>query len=113
MISKNLKVKPKKGEIRIGNFVLSIEEQHVKVQDLNKFFTLRVNRRMPVGVWLCGLIRRGDAGRDSVKTYAAVLWSVLSVVPDDDYMRDLIRAAQEGLSRHPGWYGKKEGGDGE
>lgn len=113
MINKNGKIKLEKGDIRIGNFVLSVEEQHIKVQDLNKFFTLRFHKRMPVGIWLDSLIKRGDAGKDSLKTYIAVLWSVLSVAPDNEYMQDLIKAAQAGLARHPDWYGKKENGDGQ
>ena len=110
MIIRNGKVKLEKGDICVGNFVLSVEEQHIKVCDLNKFFILRFRRSMPVGAWLLHLIRMGDAGRDSIKTYIAVLWSALSVVPDDDYLQDLIGAAKAGLSRHPEWYGKKDGG---
>ena len=113
MKTKDGKIKLEKGDIRVGNFVLSVEEQHIKVQDLNKYFTLRVHKRMPVGIWLDSLIRRGDEGKDSLKTYIAVLWSVLSVAPDNEYMQDLIKAAQEGLARHPEWYGKKEDGNGQ
>lgn len=111
MKTKDGKIKLEKGDIRVGNFVLSVEEQHIKVQDLNKYFTLRFHKRMPVGIWLDGLIKRGDEGKDSLKTYISVLWSVLSVAPDNEYMQDLIKAAQEGLARHPEWYGKKEDKD--
>ena len=52
MKTKNGKIKLEKGDIRVGNFVLSVEEQHIKVQDLNKYFTLRFHKRMPVGIWL-------------------------------------------------------------
>lgn len=113
MKTKNGKIKLEKGDIRVGNFVLSIEDQHIKVQDLNKFFTLRINKRMPIGILLDSLIKRGDEGRDSIKTYIAVLWSVLSVAPDNEYMQDLIKAAQDGLARHPDWYGKKDDGNGQ
>lgn len=108
MKTKNGKFKLEKGDIRVGNFVLSVEEQHIKVQDLNKFFTLRFHERMPVGIWLDGLIKRGDNGKDSLKTYIAVIWSVLSVIPDSEYMQSLVDDAQEGLKRHPEWYGKKK-----
>lgn len=105
---KNGKYKLEKNDIRVGNFVLSVEEQHIKVQDLNKFFTLRFHKRMPVGIWLDSLIKRGDEGKDSLKTYIAVIWSVLSVIPDSEYMQALVDDAQEGLERHPEWYGKKK-----
>ena len=113
MKTKNGKFKLEKGDIRVGNFVLSVEEQHIKVQDLNKYYTLRFHKRMPIGIWLDSLIKRGDEGKDSLKTYIAVLWSVLSVAPDNEYMQDLIKAAQEGLARHPELYGKKENGNGQ
>ena len=116
MINKNGKIKLEKGDIRVGNFVLSVESQHIKVQDLNKFFTLRINKRMPVGIWLDNMVNMARADENAVnslKTYIAVLWSVLSVVPDNEYMQDLIKAAQSGLARHPDWYGKKENGDGQ
>lgn len=108
---KDGKIKLEKNDYRVGNFVLSIEKQHIKVQDLNQCFTLRFHKRMPVGIWLDSLIKRGDEGKDSLKTYIAVIWSVLSVIPDSEYMQSLVDDAQEGLKRHPEWYGKKEDKD--
>ena len=108
---KNGKIKLEKNDIRIGNFVLSVEEQHIKVQDLNKFFTLRFNKRMPVGIWLdnmANMARADENAVDSLKTYIAVIWSVLTVVPDSEYVQALVDDAQEGLKRHPEWYGKKK-----
>lgn len=107
-ITKEGKPKLEKNDFRIGNFVLSIEQQHIKVQDLNKCFTLRIRKSMPVGRWLDNFVKMGDSGRDSIKTYIAVIWSALSVAPDNEYMQDIIKAAQGGLSRHPDWYGVKE-----
>ena len=105
---KDGKYKLEKNDIRVGNCVLSVEEQHIKVQDLNKVFTLRFHKRMPVGIWLYSLFTRGDEGKDSLKTYIAVIWAVLSVIPDSEYMQALVDDAQEGLKRHPEWYGKKK-----
>lgn len=105
---KDGKIKLEKNDYRVGNFVLSIEPEHVKVQDINRCFTLRFLKRMPVGIWLENLIKRGDDGKDSIKTYVAVIWSVLAVAPDNEYMEDLMKAAQDGLARHPDWYGVNE-----
>lgn len=107
-IKENGTIKLEKNDTRIGNFVLTIEENHVKVQDINQCFSLRFLKRMPTGIWLENLAQQGEEGRDSIKTYIAVMWSVLSVAPDNEYMKDLITAAQEGLARHPDWYGQKE-----
>ena len=91
---KDGKIKLEKNDIRVGNFVLSIEKQHIKVQDLNQCFVLRFHKRMPVGIWLDSLIKRGDDGNDSLRTYIAVMWSVLSVVPDNDYLQVLVEHLQ-------------------
>lgn len=106
------KIKLEKNDFRIGNFVLSIEKQHVKVCDINKRFTLRFFNRMPIGVWLDSLVKRGDDGLDSLRTYIVVLWSVLSVVPDSEYLQELIKSAHACMARHADWYGKKEKEDG-
>lgn len=110
---KDGKIKLEKNDYRVDNFVLSVEKQHIKVQDLNQCFTLRFLKRMPIGIWLDSLIKRGDEGVDSLKTYIAVIWSSLSPVPDSEYMQSLIDSAKACIGRHPEWYGKKEGGDGE
>lgn len=108
---KDGKIKLEKNGYRVGNFVLSIEKQHIKVQDLNQCFTLRFLKRIPIGIWLDSLIKRGEDGVDSLKTYIAVIWSVLTVVPDSEYVQALVDDAQDGLKRHPEWYGKKEDKD--
>ena len=110
-ILKSGKVKVEKGEIRVGNFFVRDEgdNEHIRATDLNSCFTFRVRRVMPVGMWLTHLIRRGDAGLGSIKTYLAVMWSVMSEIPDDEYVKALMEASRACMSRHPEWYGAKEG----
>ena len=117
--TKEGKVKLEKGEVRVGNFFFRDEaaNEHVKVTDLNTCFTLRVLKRMPLGIWLDNMMdmaRTDGNAVDSLKTWASVMWSVLAVVPDDAFVKDLFAAAQAGLSRHPEWYGyDPEGDDGD
>ena len=105
------KIKLESGEIRVGNFFIRDEgdNEHIKATDLNTCFTFRVRRAMPVGMWLSHLMRLGDAGLGSIKTYLAVMWSVMSAIPDDEYMKALMDASKSCMSRHPEWYGPKEG----
>ena len=110
-IRKDGTAKCESGEIRVGNFFVKVEGQHVRIQDLNKRFTLRYSVRVPVGMWLLHLLGMGDEGLDSLKTYIAVMWSMFSVIPDSEYMKDILDAARSGLDRHPEWYGR--GGDGD
>lgn len=104
------KIKLESGEIRVGNFFIREESdgKHIKATDLNSCFTLRIRRAMPVGMWLCHLTRRGDAGLGSIRTYLAVMWSVMSAIPDDEYVKSLMEASKACMSRHPEWYGPKE-----
>lgn len=109
--TKGGKVKTEKGEIRVGNFFVREESdgEHIKATDLNSYFSFRFRRAMPIGRWICHLTRKGDAGLGSIKTYLAVMWSVMSAIPDDEYVKSLMEASKACMSRHPEWYGAKEG----
>lgn len=106
------KVKLESCEVRIGNFFVKCEDAHIKLQDLNGVFTHRVNRRMPIGIWLetmWGRALKGDGGAIStLETYIATMWSFFSVAPDDDFITDTLNAAKSALERHPDWYGVKK-----
>lgn len=106
--SKTGKVKLEPDEIRVGNFFVKREESHMKVQDLNGVFSFRANRRMPIGIWLENLwdaARTDEGAVNTLKTYIATMWSVYSVVPDNDYVKDALEMAHAALDRHPDWYG--------
>ena len=100
-----------KGEIRIGNFFVRDEgdNEHIRITDLNSCFTLRVWKRMPIGIWLENMLKSGDGGKDSLKTYIAMMWSVMAVAPDNEFVADMLNGAHSALTRHPDWYGSKEG----
>lgn len=95
-------------ERRVANYIIKNDETQMKVCDINRTFHFSLSKRMPSGIWLHNAYLLGDKGADSVKTYVATLFSVLSPAPDDGYIQDLITAARETLSRHPDWYGASE-----
>lgn len=108
--TKEGKIKLEKGEMRVGNFFIRDEgeNEHIRVTDLNSCFTVRVLKRMPLGIWLdnmMDLARTNAKGSETLKTWAAVMWSLLSVVPDDDFARELVKSTEDALNRHPEWYG--------
>lgn len=111
-VSKNGKVKLDKGEIRIGNFFVRDEgdSQHIRIVDLNSCFTIRVWKNMPLGIWLDNMLSKGESGHESIHVWIAVMWSVLSVAPDDEFVRSLHGSAMGNLERHPDWY-RAGGGD--
>ena len=109
-VSKNNKIKLEKGEMRVGNFFIRDEgeNEHIRVTDLNSCFTIRVLKRMPLGIWLDNMMdmaRADENAVNTIKTWSAVMWSLLSVVPDDDFVRELIKSTEDALNRHPEWYG--------
>ena len=82
-----------------------MENGHIKIQDINGVFSVRVSVRMPIGIWLKSIIEKGAEGEATLKTYAAVLWSMLSVAPDNEFVQDILKSSQSALERHPDWYG--------
>lgn len=106
-VTKEGKVKLEAGEIRIGNYFIKREKEHIKIQDLNAVFSLRLSVRMPIGVWLKSILEKGAEGENTIKTYVAVMWSLISVVPDDELIQALLTNTQDALNRHPDWYGFK------
>ena len=104
-------VKLEKDEVRVGNFFVKREEEHIKIVDLNGVFSFRANRRMAIGIWLentwLRAMRGEEVGIENLKTYIATMWSVFSVAPDDAYIQDALTMAQNALGRHPDWYGIK------
>ena len=109
-VTKKGTVKLEKGEVRIGNFFVKDEENHIKLQDLNGVFSHRIDKRMVIGIWIANMLELGKedpAYLDSIKTYIGAMWSIFSVVPDNDFVTEAIKGANECMQRHPEWYGVK------
>lgn len=106
-VTKDGKVKLDKGEVRVGNFFVRDEgeNKHIKVADLNSCFTIRVDKSMPLGIWLDNMLKLGDKGHETIRTWCSAMWAVLSVAPDQEYVVGLVDAADANLKRHPDWYG--------
>jgi len=112
-VNKDGKVRLEKGETRIGNFFVRDEGDngYVSVTDLNSCFKIRIIKRMPLGIWLGNIMQMGEAGHGTIKTWVAVMWSLLSVVPDDGFVQEIIKSTEDALKRHPDWYGFDPDGD--
>ena len=112
-VGKDGNVKLEKGEVHIGNFFVKLESEtdHIKIKDLNSCFSFRVWTRLPIGIWLSnmydGAISGNKGAIETLKVYISTMWSVFSVAPDDEYIKDAIGMAKSALERHPDWYGVK------
>lgn len=117
-VTKQGKVRLEKGEVRVGNFFIRDEgdNKHIRIADINHYFTLRVWKRMPLGIWLSGMMAKVDDGVESLKAFVSMMWSAFAVVPDNDFVNGILGASKEAFARHPEWYGakkKEEDGDGD
>lgn len=108
-VSKDGKVKLERGEVRIGNFFIKDEgeDKHIRVVDLNSCFTVRVDKKMPLGIWLDNMLQKGEPGYESIKVWVSVMWSLLSVAPDQEFVEEVLDVAKSSMLRHPVWYGIK------
>ena len=112
-LKKNGGVRLESGEVRVGNFFARDEgyNGHVSLTDVRGCFKIRILKKMRLGAWLEGVIKLGDAGHVTIQTYVATMWSLLAVIPDDGLIKDILKAADDALHRHPDWYGVKPDAD--
>lgn len=110
---KNGKAKLEAGEIRIGNYFIKEEKEHMKVMDLNSIFSFRINKNIPVGIFLSQAveeIRKGDEShKKGIANWVAVLWTTMATVPDLEFLEAVYLCAEDCMKRHPEAYGMKGG----
>lgn len=111
-------VKLEKGEVRIGNFFVKDEDgttpdARLKIQDISSVFTFRVWKMVPLGIWLSNILGMGKEGEATLRTYIGVMWSLFSVVPDEEFVKELMSSTRACLERHPEWYAAKRGDESE
>lgn len=111
MKTKNGKVKLEAGEKRIGNFVVKLEKDHVKVSDINQVFTHRANVTTPVGTFMqhCYEAMSSDESTGKgLSNWLAVIFTAFSVVPDIQFLEEVMKASTDCMERHPAAYGLPE-----
>lgn len=106
-VTKDNKVKLEAGEVRAGNFFFKVEKEHIKITDLGKLMSYRVQRKMAIGIWLENTIEMGKDAEETLRTYAAAVWTFLCLVPDQEAVSGIVRLTEEAMKRHPDWYGYK------
>lgn len=92
--------------IRVGNFELIQEKEHIKVKDINGIASHRISLDTPKGILL-----RMAVDNDSVnwlQGYVTCMFNVLSCVPDEAFLEEINRSAVNCVLRHPELYGVKE-----
>lgn len=99
----NGKVKLENNDHKVGNFVFTMEKGHVKVQDINTTFSHRVTLASAKGAMLATLIK--EEMDVALQNYAIVMYNVLGVVPDMQFLSDVNKLTVECSERHKDVYG--------
>lgn len=106
MKAKNGKVKLERGERRFGNFFCKDEGHHIKFQDINGGITWRVDIRSAVGQYLhAALSQKTEVSEKLLTSYIAINFQHLMVVPDAEYLGEVLKISQAAVERHPEYYG--------
>ena len=105
-VSKEGKVTVTKADHRVGNFVWSNYADYVAFTDINRTIQTKVSKRTLVGQMLENAIR--EKSDNFLHNYAGVIYYLNGVVPDQEFIVEAFKAAQDCLERHPELYGKAD-----
>lgn len=95
-------------EKRVGNFVVRLEKEHVKVSDINNVFSHRANVTTPVGQFIAGCyaaLETDESTGKGLANWLAVIFTAFSVVPDIQFLEEVMKASTDCMERHPEAYG--------
>lgn len=102
-ISKDGKVILTKNDRRVGNFVYSNYPDRVAFSDINGTVRTSVSKRTLVGQMIAdAIVKRMDT---FLHNYAGVLYYLIGIAPDKEFVIDAFTAAEACLKRHPELYG--------
>ena len=106
------KLKLSSDDVRVGNFVIHTEKEHYKIRDINSVFSFRCANFTPIGQLFKAAIlnmKSGDKNSENfIHDYCAVMYNVLSVAPDYEFLSDAQKCALDCLNRHKDLYGIKD-----
>lgn len=92
-----------KRDIQVGNFVLSKEKMHFKMQDINGYWSTRVAFMHPMYMLLEECVKAGN--KDYIEAIAKILYAVSTISPDgkmlqglyDTYSQQVERMKEKGM----------------
>lgn len=94
----NGRLKLEKRDRQVGNFVITDEENHYKVQDINGQINHRFGKRTMIGRALAIMMAEGHEKFLSV--WLSVTMLSFSVVPDSEFLSDVLNASNACIERH-------------
>lgn len=100
---KDGKLKLSKRDYRVGNFVVSDEDSHIKVQDISRMVSFRVSKMIPKGQLLLSMVK--DRQDTALQNYIAVAYNFLGTIPDLEMLQRVNEECVACLERHKEFYG--------
>lgn len=91
---KDGKIKLGKNDIQLGNFILSKESQHYKMQDINGYWSVRVSFQYPMYSLIEECVKAKNYGY--LETISLMLYMLSTTIPDAKMFED-IHEAYKGL----------------
>lgn len=100
----NGKLKLEERDRRVGNFVVTSETNHYKIQDINTVQSHRFAKTSLIGQAMT-VMMRGE-NEKFLASWINIMMLVYSVVPDVEFLTEIMDAANRCIERHrEGFYG--------
>ena len=104
--NRKAQIRLQKGDYRVGNFVFTAEPSYIRVVSVSGIVSWRVSLDLSVGMLILQAIK--ERHDNWLKTYAASVFSQLSVVPDNPFFIKHSILINEQVEAHPEFYGKQQ-----
>ena len=108
---KNVAPAKREGDVRAGNFIIHLEDFHIKFADVAGMCSVRIPLNILSGTMLKMVadgVRQGEEEKVAfAQSYGAVLWNLITVVPDAKLLKDVDAATRRCINRHKDLYAKE------
>lgn len=104
----NGKIKLDKRDIRVGNFVYTMEPEHIKVQDISLTITHRIHRGIAKAQLIEMMLEDPKKYQNELHNYATIMYNLLCTAPDATFYEDISKAVLDCVNRHKDVYGIKD-----
>lgn len=108
-VTKDGKLIVTKADRRVGNFVYSNYAEYVAFSDISRTIQTKLSKRTLIAQMLERAIK--EKNDNFLHNYGGIIYYLNGVVPDQRFIEEVFKAANECLDRHPELYARKEVSD--
>lgn len=103
------KVKLTSIDYRVGNFVYTNFAEDIAFCDINRTVQTKVSKRTCIGMMLEKAIK--EKNDTFLQNYGGFIYYLVGLTPDQQFLREGFKAAQDCIERHPDLYGRVDASD--